>query len=68
MFHAGDEVQVISCEEDPRLVGKRGYVIDEAPPFNGVWAVHGMPGFLTPNSHGFYAHEIRATGNRKKGR
>lgn len=66
MFQAGDEVEIISCELDPRLVGKVGYVIDEAPPFNGVWAVHGLAGILTPNSMGCHAHELRKTGNRRK--
>jgi hypothetical protein len=66
MFQAGDEVEILSCERDPRLVGKKGYIIDEAPPFNGVWAVHGIPGFLTPNSMGCYARELRATGNRRR--
>ena len=62
MFQAGDIVQIVSCE-DRRLVGKRGHIIDEAPPFNGVWSVHGLPGILTANSRGFYAHELRKVGH-----
>ncbi|RPF33592.1 hypothetical protein [Streptomyces sp. TLI_185] len=63
MFQAGDIVQIVSCERDSRLVGKRGYIIDEAPPFNGLWAVHGLPGFLTANSGGFTANELRKVGH-----
>ena len=63
VFQAGDIVQIVSCERDSRLVGKRGYIIDEKPPFNGLWAVHGLPGFLTANSGGFEAHELRKVGH-----
>ncbi|QDN84368.1 hypothetical protein [Streptomyces sp. RLB3-6] len=65
MFEAGDEVEIVACEADPRMVGKKGHVIDEAPPFNGRWAVHGIPGILTPNSIGCYASELRKTGRKR---
>lgn len=65
MFQEHDEVEITACEYDSRLIGKRGFIIDQAPPFNGRWAVHGIPGILTANSGGFYAHELRKTGNTK---
>ncbi|MFF9638748.1 hypothetical protein ACF1D2_29740 [Streptomyces bacillaris] len=32
MFNAGDIVQVISCDDDPRAIGKTGRILDEVPP------------------------------------
>ncbi|MBV9024559.1 MAG: hypothetical protein JO362_12385 [Streptomycetaceae bacterium] len=42
MFNAGDKVLVVSCEDDPRAVGKTGVLIDEVPPgplTQGRWTV-----------------------------
>ncbi|WP_331720101.1 hypothetical protein OG762_51635 (plasmid) [Streptomyces sp. NBC_01136] len=65
MFEAGEEVEIVSCEADSRMVGKVGVILDEAPPFNGVWTVWKIPGFLTPNKIGCYARELSKTGNRR---
>ncbi|GGY70939.1 hypothetical protein GCM10010363_60060 [Streptomyces omiyaensis] len=32
MFNAGDIVEFVSCDDDPRAIGKTGKVIDEVPP------------------------------------
>ncbi|WP_415961986.1 hypothetical protein [Streptomyces sp. 021-4] len=32
MFNAGDIVQFISCDDDPRAIGKTGRILDEVPP------------------------------------
>lgn len=65
MFDPGDEVEAIGCVSDPRLNGKKGWIIDEIPPFNGLWTVTGMPGLFTPNTHAFRASELRKTGHRR---
>ncbi|WP_331717674.1 hypothetical protein OG264_39605 (plasmid) [Streptomyces xanthophaeus] len=42
MFKAGDVVRIVSCEDDPRAVGKTGVIVDEVPPgplTNGRWTV-----------------------------
>ncbi|MEU8977633.1 hypothetical protein [Streptomyces sp. NPDC048309] len=61
-FQSGDEVVVISSEFHPNTVGKTGVVIDEAPPFNGVWSVEGPLGWFIDTfvgCAGYRAHEIR---------
>lgn len=43
MFHAGQKVLIVSCEDDPRAVGKTGRIVDEVPPgkrTEGRWTVH----------------------------
>lgn len=60
MFQAGDQVQITSCEEDPRAVGKTGRIVDEVPPgplTGGKWTVHGI-GFLI-GSVLCHTHELR---------
>ncbi|MFD3542299.1 hypothetical protein ACFWUQ_22810 [Streptomyces sp. NPDC058662] len=32
MFNAGAEVEILSCEDDPRAKGKTGRIVDEVPP------------------------------------
>lgn len=42
MFQAGDKVTIMSCEDDPRAVGKTGRIVDEVPPgalTAGRWTV-----------------------------
>ena len=61
-FSPGDEVVVVSSEFHPHTVGKTGRVIDEAPPFNGIWAVEGPLGWFVETfvgCAGYRAHEIR---------
>ncbi|MFE6689719.1 hypothetical protein ACFVFQ_24985 [Streptomyces sp. NPDC057743] len=65
MFHAGDEVQILTCADDPRAAGRVGRIVDEVPPgplTEGRWTVHGA-GFLI-GSVLCHAHELRATGRR----
>ncbi|MEW2307286.1 hypothetical protein AB0918_01280 [Streptomyces sp. NPDC006864] len=43
MFQAGQEVLIVSCEDDPRAAGRTGRIVDEAPPgplTGGRWTVH----------------------------
>lgn len=43
MFRAGDEVLIVSCEDDPRAVGHTGRIVDEVPPgplTGGRWTVN----------------------------
>ncbi|MFF4709495.1 hypothetical protein [Streptomyces sp. NPDC001297] len=42
MYQAGDEVQILTCEDDPRAAGKTGVIVDEVPPgelTQGRWTV-----------------------------
>ncbi|AWZ06880.1 MULTISPECIES: hypothetical protein [unclassified Streptomyces] len=42
MFKAGDEVRIVSCEDDSRAVGRTGRIVDETPPgplTGGRWTV-----------------------------
>ncbi|MEV7535401.1 hypothetical protein [Streptomyces hydrogenans] len=32
MFNAGDIVKFVSCDDDPRAIGKTGRILDEVPP------------------------------------
>ncbi|WP_274914335.1 hypothetical protein [Streptomyces sp. WZ-12] len=66
MFHAGDEVQILNCADDPRATGWTGRIIDEVPPgplTEGRWTVHGVGLFIGPVL--CHTHELRATGRRK---
>lgn len=66
MFQAGDEVKILSCEDDPRAGGKTGKVIDEVPPgplTGGRWTVHGIGLCIGPVL--CHAHELRQTGRRR---
>ncbi|MGC4970073.1 hypothetical protein ACLQ2H_29340 [Streptomyces globisporus] len=43
MFQAGQEVLIVSCEDDPRAVGRTGRIVDEVPPgplTEGRWTVN----------------------------
>jgi hypothetical protein len=42
-FTAGDIVEITSCTDDPRAIGRLGTIIDETPPgplTQGRWTVH----------------------------
>lgn len=32
MFNAGDIVELVSCDDDPRAIGRTGRILDEVPP------------------------------------
>ena len=59
-FQAGQEVRIISCEDDPRAAGRTGRIVDEVPPgplTNGRWTVNGVGLLIGPVlCHG---HELR---------
>ncbi|MDJ1138575.1 hypothetical protein [Streptomyces iconiensis] len=51
MFHAGDEVLITSCEDDPRAAGRTGRIVDEVPPgplTAGRWTVHRIGPLVGP--------------------
>lgn len=51
MFQAGDEVFIVSCDDDPRAAGRVGRVVDEVPPgplTGGRWTVHGIGLLIGP--------------------
>ncbi|MFF3843418.1 hypothetical protein [Streptomyces sp. NPDC001930] len=63
MFNAGDQVLFISCEDDPRAVGRTGVVIDEVPPgplTNGRWTVGQITWLIAPVLA--HTHEIKKVG------
>ncbi|GAB2717290.1 hypothetical protein [Kitasatospora kifunensis] len=63
MFNAGDEVKILSCEDDPRAAGRTGWIVDEVQPgplTGGRWTVHGV-GFLI-GSVLCHANELQKTG------
>ncbi|MFB7829455.1 hypothetical protein ACFC8F_33930 [Streptomyces hydrogenans] len=60
MFNAGDIVEIIACEDDPRAIGKTGRVLDEVPPgplTDGRWTVDRISIWIAPVL--VHAHEIR---------
>ncbi|MFC9742933.1 hypothetical protein ACFVKC_34095 [Streptomyces noursei] len=66
MFQAGDEVQILTCADDPRATGRTGRIIDEVPPgplTEGRWTVHGVGLLIGPIL--CHTHELRPTGRRK---
>jgi hypothetical protein len=49
--HANDQVLIVSCEDDPRAVGRTGRIVDEIPPgplTAGRWTVAGISLFIRP--------------------
>ncbi|WP_340559505.1 hypothetical protein [Streptomyces sp. GSL17-111] len=60
MFNAGDEVLIVSCEDDPRAAGRTGRIVDEVQPgplTGGRWTVHRVSPLIGPVlCHG---HELR---------
>ncbi|MEV7581613.1 hypothetical protein [Streptomyces erythrochromogenes] len=63
MFKAGAEVEILSCEDDPRAKGKTGRIVDGVPPgplTEGRWTVNKISIFIGPVL--CHARELRATG------
>ncbi|MFI1294340.1 hypothetical protein ACH4VM_39230 [Streptomyces sp. NPDC020792] len=63
MFNAGDKVRIISCEDDPRAVGRTGRIVDEVPPgplTEGRWTVNGVGLLIGPVL--VHTHEIQKIG------
>ncbi|MFJ2134220.1 hypothetical protein ACIOMQ_25695 [Streptomyces sp. NPDC087845] len=59
-FKAGTKVRIVSCEDDPRAVGKTGRIVDEVPPgplTEGRWTVHRISPFIAPVL--CHTHELR---------
>ncbi|MFJ3221343.1 hypothetical protein ACIPLC_36170 [Kitasatospora sp. NPDC086801] len=51
MFNAKDRVLIVSCKDDPRAVGRIGWIVDEVPPgplTQGRWTVNGLGFFIGP--------------------
>ncbi|MFF8246769.1 hypothetical protein [Streptomyces griseus] len=51
MFQAGQEVLIVSCEDDPRAAGRTGRIVDEVPPgplTGGRWTVLGIGLLIGP--------------------
>jgi hypothetical protein len=60
MFQAGDTVLIVSCEDDPRAVGKTGRILDEVPPCHltgGRWTVDRISWLIAPVL--CHTHELR---------
>ncbi|MFE3430391.1 hypothetical protein [Streptomyces sp. NPDC059171] len=60
MFQAGQEVRIVSCEDDPRAAGRTGRIVDETPPgplTGGRWTVHRIG--LLVGSVLCHSHELR---------
>ncbi len=60
MFQAGQEVRIVSCEDDPRAAGKTGRILDEVPPgplTEGRWTVDPISVWIAPVL--CHAHELR---------
>ncbi|MFE7611663.1 hypothetical protein [Streptomyces celluloflavus] len=65
VFQAGDIVQIVACEDDPRAVGRRGRIVDEVPPgplTGGRWTVRDAG--LLIGSLLCHPHELRKIGAR----
>ncbi|MDY0809896.1 hypothetical protein [Kitasatospora purpeofusca] len=63
MFAAGDEVLIVSCEDDPSVVGRTGRIVDGVPPgplTAGRWTVHRIGLMHAPVL--CHAHELKRTG------
>ncbi|MEV6472981.1 hypothetical protein [Streptomyces sp. NPDC051657] len=60
MFQAGQEVLIVTCEDDPRAVGRTGRIVDEVPPgplTNGRWTVNRVGLLIGPVL--CHSHELR---------
>ncbi|MGW7461005.1 hypothetical protein [Streptomyces sp. NPDC054797] len=63
MFDAGDEVRIVSCEDDGRAVGRTGRIVDELPPgplTGGRWTVDRIGILIGPVL--CHAYELEKTG------
>ncbi|MFB6670763.1 hypothetical protein [Streptomyces parvus] len=66
MFQAKDEVEIVACEDDPRAVGKTGFVRDEVHPgklTQGRWTVK-VDALLIADVL-CHTNELRPTGKRR---
>ncbi|MFB7618754.1 hypothetical protein [Kitasatospora sp. NPDC056181] len=64
-FNSGDEVLIVSCEDDPRAAGRTGRIVDEVPPgplTNGRWTVNRIDLLIGPTL--CHTHELQPTGHR----
>ncbi|NEC15080.1 hypothetical protein G3I34_22985 [Streptomyces sp. SID8014] len=62
-YTAGQHVVVVSCEDDPRAVGRTGRIVDEVPPgprTGGRWTVQGLGLLIGPVLCD--GHELRPAG------
>ncbi|MFJ6611876.1 hypothetical protein ACIQPT_16545 [Streptomyces sp. NPDC091289] len=62
MFQAGQEVLIVSCDDDPRAAGRTGRIVDETPPgplTGGRWTVHRVGLLIGPFL--CHTHELRLT-------
>ncbi|MFJ4842093.1 hypothetical protein [Streptomyces sp. NPDC088746] len=62
-FKSGDEVRIVSCEDDPRAAGRTGRIVDEVPPgplTQGRWTVNRVGLLIGPVL--CHSHELRKTG------
>ncbi|MGW4802938.1 hypothetical protein [Kitasatospora sp. NPDC004272] len=60
MFNAGDKVLIVACEDDPRAIGRTGYIVDEVEPgplTAGRWTVNGIGLLIGPTL--CHSHELR---------
>lgn len=60
MFTAGQKVLIVSCDDDPRAIGKTGRIVDEIPPgplTEGRWTVNRISIWIAPVL--CYGHELR---------
>jgi hypothetical protein len=60
-FKGGERVLIVACEDDPRVVGRIGRVVDEIPPgklTGGRWTVAGLGFFTGPRL--CHSHELRS--------
>ncbi|MFF7436597.1 hypothetical protein [Streptomyces sp. NPDC008122] len=60
MFRAGDIVLIVTCEDDPRAVGRTGRIVDEVPPgplTAGRWTVDRIGWLIGPVL--CHAHELK---------
>ncbi|GHH71359.1 hypothetical protein GCM10018781_32530 [Kitasatospora indigofera] len=62
-FAAGDEVLIVSYEDDPRAAGRTGRIVDAVPPgplTDGRWTVNRIGLLIGPAL--CHTHELRPTG------
>ncbi|MGW2371724.1 hypothetical protein [Kitasatospora sp. NPDC001683] len=60
MFNANDKVYIKACQDDPRAVGRTGYIVDEVPPgplTKHRWTVNQVGFFTGPVL--CHAHELK---------
>ncbi|MCY0922874.1 hypothetical protein OS965_32825 [Streptomyces sp. H27-G5] len=62
MFTAGELVEIVSCQDDPRAIGRTGRIVDEIPPgplTAGRWTVGSISWLIAPVlCHGYELRSI----------